>query len=91
MARARAHTTDDDDRTYRSRDQIEAHRHLDPLPRYEKLLLDARIITPDDVAQLKRDVLAEVNRVTDEAEALPYPEPHAMYENVYEGTHEPWL
>ena len=86
-----SHTTDDDDRTYRSRDQIEAHRHLDPLPRYEKLLLDARIITPDDVAQLKRDVLAEVNRVTDEAEALPYPEPHAMYENVYEGTHEPWL
>ncbi len=86
-----SHTTDDDDRTYRTRDQIEEHRHLDPLPRFERLLLDARVITSDDVAQLKRDVLAEVNRVTDEAEALPYPEPGDMYRNVYEGTHEPWL
>lgn len=86
-----SHTTDDDDRTYRTRDQIEEHRHLDPLPRFERLLLDARIITSDDVAQLKRDVLAEVNRVTDEAEALPYPQPGDIYRNVYEGTHEPWL
>jgi 2-oxoisovalerate dehydrogenase E1 component alpha subunit len=86
-----SHTTDDDDRTYRTREEIEAHRHTDPLPRYETWLVAAGIATAADVSQLRKDVLAEVNRVTDEAEALPYPQPSDMYRNVYEGTHEPWL
>ncbi len=86
-----SHTTDDDDRTYRTRDEIEAHRHRDPLPLYERWLATAGIVTAADVATLRKDVLAEVNRVTDEAEALPYPERRDLYNNVYEGSHEPWL
>jgi len=86
-----AHTTDDDDRTYRTRDEIERHRHLDPVPRFERLLVEAGIITADDLAAMKKDVLAEVNRVTDETEALPYPQAHELYTKVYEGAHEPWL
>ena len=42
-----SHTTDDDDRTYRTREEIERHRHLDPVPRFEKLLLDRGIITAE--------------------------------------------
>jgi 2-oxoisovalerate dehydrogenase E1 component alpha subunit len=86
-----SHTTDDDDRTYRSRDEIEAHRHLDPVPRFEALLVEHGVMNSEDVAALKRDVLAEVNAATDEAEALPYPDASDLYTNVYEGTHEPWL
>jgi 2-oxoisovalerate dehydrogenase E1 component alpha subunit len=86
-----SHTTDDDDRTYRSRDEIEAHRHLDPVPRFEALLVEHGVMNSEDVAALKRDVLAEVNAATDEAEALPYPAASDLYTNVYEGTHEPWL
>jgi 2-oxoisovalerate dehydrogenase E1 component alpha subunit len=86
-----SHTTDDDDRTYRTRDAIEAQRHRDPLPRYEKWLTAAGLVTTAEITLLKRDVLAEVNRVTDETEALPYPEPSELYRNVYAGTHEPWL
>ncbi len=86
-----SHTTDDDDRTYRTREEIEANRHRDPLPRYERCLVQSGILTAADISQMKKDVLAEVNRVTDEAEALPYPTPDELYRNVYEGTHEPWL
>jgi 2-oxoisovalerate dehydrogenase E1 component alpha subunit len=86
-----AHTTDDDDRTYRSRDEIEAHRHLDPVPRFEALLIERGVMSADDVAALKKDVLAEVNAATDEAEAQAYPLASDLYTNVYEGTHEPWL
>ncbi len=81
-----AHTTDDDDRTYRTREEIEQHRHLDPVPRFERLLLEAGIVTTDDVAAMKKDVLAEVNAVTDEAEALPYPNADELYTKVYEGS-----
>jgi len=86
-----AHTTDDDDRTYRSRDEIERHRHLDPVPLFEALLVEYGVLTTGDVSKMKKDVLALVNEVTDKAEALPYPTPSDLYSNVYEGTHEPWL
>ncbi len=86
-----SHTTDDDDRTYRTREEIERHRHLDPVPRFERVLVDAGVITSDDVSAMKREILAHVNDVTDRAEALPYPLASDLYTNVYEGTHEPWL
>jgi 2-oxoisovalerate dehydrogenase E1 component alpha subunit len=86
-----AHTTDDDDRSYRTREEIEAHRHMDPVPRFEALLIEHGIMSVGDVAAMRKDVLHEVNAVTDEAEALPYPVASDLYTNVYEGTHEAWL
>jgi 2-oxoisovalerate dehydrogenase E1 component alpha subunit len=86
-----SHTTDDDDRTYRSRDEIEAHRHLDPVPRFEQALKNAGVVDDAAIAAMKREILELVNDATDRAEALPYPTPESLYENVYEGTHEPWL
>ena len=86
-----SHTTDDDDRTYRTREEIERHRHLDPVPRFEALLVEHGVLTSDDASKMKKDVLAEVNAVTDQAEALPYPAPEELYTNVYEGAYAPWL
>jgi 2-oxoisovalerate dehydrogenase E1 component alpha subunit len=86
-----SHTTDDDDRTYRTREEIEAHRHLDPVPRFERFLVEHGVMTSDEVSELKKNVLAEVNALTDRAEALPFPAPEDLSVNVYEGTHEPWL
>ena len=48
-------------------------------------------MTSDEVSQMKKAILAHVNAVTDEAEAMPFPQPADLYPNVYEGTHEPWL
>jgi 2-oxoisovalerate dehydrogenase E1 component alpha subunit len=86
-----SHTTDDDDRTYRTREEIERHRNLDPVPRFEALLAEHGILASDDASKMKRDVLAEVNALTDEAEALPYPAAAELYTNLYEGAYEPWL
>jgi 2-oxoisovalerate dehydrogenase E1 component alpha subunit len=86
-----SHTTDDDDRTYRTREEIESHRHLDPVPRFEALLIEHGVVTSDVASAMKRDVLAEVNDVTDEAEALPYPAAQDLYREVHEGAYQPWL
>jgi 2-oxoisovalerate dehydrogenase E1 component alpha subunit len=85
-----SHTTDDDDRTYRTRDEIESHRHLDPVPIFEKLLTEHAIMTSDEISRMKKDVLALVNDVTDRAEALPYPAASEFDKHVYEGAYEPW-
>ncbi len=85
-----SHTTDDDDRTYRSRDEIESHRHLDPVPRFERILVAHGVTSTEDVSALKKDILAQVNELTDRAEALAYPQAADLYTNVHEGAYEPW-
>jgi 2-oxoisovalerate dehydrogenase E1 component alpha subunit len=86
-----AHSTDDDDRTYRDRTVVEAARQNDPVPCFERLMLAAGIIDEAGVGQLKAEVLREANDATDTAELAPFPEPEDLYTNVYEGTYEPWL
>jgi 2-oxoisovalerate dehydrogenase E1 component alpha subunit len=85
-----SHSTDDDDRTYRSREVIEERRKLDPVPRFEQVLIDAGVIDEARAKQLKQDVLRETNEATDAAEAQPYPAPETLYTNVVAGDHRPW-
>jgi 2-oxoisovalerate dehydrogenase E1 component alpha subunit len=85
-----SHTTDDDDRTYRPREDVEKERTNDPLPRFEARLIEAGVIDRSGVDELRATILAEVNAMTDRVEQEPVPDGSDLYGNVYEGTHEPW-
>jgi 2-oxoisovalerate dehydrogenase E1 component alpha subunit len=85
-----SHSTDDDDRTYRSRDAIEERRKLDPVPRFEQALIEAGVIDEALAKRLKQDVLRETNEATDAAEAQPYPTAESLYTNVVAGDYKPW-
>lgn len=85
-----AHTTDDDDRTYRSRDEVNARRKHDPVPNFERFLVEHGVLTAEAAEEMKSSVLAEANDATDRAEAMPYPRPEDLYTNLYEGAWEPW-
>ena len=85
-----SHTTDDDDRTYRSRDDVAERRKDDPVPNFERFLIERGILTEDQANTIKSDVLAETNDATDRAEAMPYPTPDDLYTNVYEDGWNPW-
>lgn len=85
-----AHTTDDDDRTYRSRDEVAERRKDDPVPRFERILIEQGILTAESLAALQRSVLAEANDATDRAEAMPYPAATDLYTNVYADGWQPW-
>ena len=86
-----SHTTDDDDRTYRSREEVEAQRKLDPLPRFERRLLDAGTITEQALAELRAEVTATVNATTDAVEQEPSPVSADLYGNVYAESDATWL
>ncbi len=85
-----SHTTDDDDRTYRSREEVETRRRDDPVPCFEALLIDAGILTAESVDALKRSILEEANEATDAAEAMPYAPANALFDNVYADGWQPW-
>jgi 2-oxoisovalerate dehydrogenase E1 component alpha subunit len=86
-----SHTTDDDDRTYRTRDEVAEHRPNDPVPKYERFLIERGVLTEDEAKTIKREITELVNRTTDEIEAEPYPDAESLYGNVYAGPDDAWL
>ncbi len=86
-----SHTTDDDDRTYRSRDEVAARRKADPVPCFERFLIEHGVLTAEAAEALKRSVLEEANDATDRAEAMAYPAAQDLYERVYAERWDPWL
>ncbi len=85
-----AHSTDDNDMTYRTRDEVTLHRKDDPVPRFEHRLLEAGVVSEAELRELKKDVLRETNEATDKAEAMPFPQASDLYTNLYEGAWQPW-
>lgn len=86
-----AHTTDDDDRTYRSRDEVAERRKKDPVPCFERLLIEHSILTAEGAEALKRGVLEEANEATDRAEVMAYPPATDLYERVYSDSSDAWI
>jgi 2-oxoisovalerate dehydrogenase E1 component alpha subunit len=85
-----AHTTDDDDRTYRTREEVAEARKRDPVPGFERFLIEQNVLSPERAEELKSSVLRETNEATDRAESMPYPRPEDLYTNLHEGPWEPW-
>ena len=85
-----SHTTDDDDRTYRTKADVDAYRPLDPVPRFERRLVDEGILSEAEAAALRYDVTRTVNACTDAIEQEPLPVRGDLYGNVYASGDEPW-
>ncbi len=78
------HTTDDDHTRYRSADDIERMRDLDPLPITEQLLRRHGMLDDETDSQFKELARKAVDDATDEVEALPFPRVADMYRGVLE-------
>lgn len=78
------HTTDDDHTRYRSEEDIERMRDMDPLPILEQMLRRHGILDDATDAEFKESARRAVDDATDEAEALPFPPVGDMYSGVLE-------
>ena len=78
-----SHTSDDDDRTYRSRDEVEEWRKKDPIIVFEKYLKSVDLIDDAKVDELKTQAKAEVTEQAAEAEASDFADVSTAAENVY--------
>ena len=85
-----AHSTDDNDMTYRTREEVAERRKQDPVPAFEAVLLEHGDRERGGRRGDAQGRLAETNEATDAAEALPYPEASDLYTHVYEGAWQPW-
>ncbi len=73
VVRLTPHSSDDDDSTYRSKEDKAALKIHDPLPRFRGRLMDAGILSQQRDRELDEQIVDEVNRAQQTAEAAPYP------------------
>ncbi|MGH2740253.1 MAG: thiamine pyrophosphate-dependent dehydrogenase E1 component subunit alpha [Actinomycetota bacterium] len=78
------HTSDDDDRTYRPREEVEEARKRDPLIVFAEYLKEAGLTDDEKLEALREELKAEVDRAVQEAWDSPDPEPQSALRHVFE-------
>lgn len=81
--RLTAHSSDDNDRTYRSREEVEEWRAKEPMTKFRDYLLTSKVATEEELAEIKKRIDAEVNDATDYAETQPEPPGSEVLDHVY--------
>ncbi len=77
------HTSDDDDRTYRTREEVEEARKRDPILQFEAYLQQSGVTSEDKIEALRGELKEEVDRAVDEAWNAPDPEPDTALRHVF--------
>lgn len=85
VERLRPHTGDDDDRRYRSPDELQAAAVRDPVAALRSHLMADGALSEARDAEIAAAAAREVDEATDLAEAAPLPDPSTFGEHVYGG------
>jgi 2-oxoisovalerate dehydrogenase E1 component len=83
LVRLLPHSSSDDHRKYREQESIDADAARDPLPRFAAQLVEAGVMTDEEVDALRDEVAAEVDRIAREVAAEPDPDPAEATTHVY--------
>jgi pyruvate dehydrogenase E1 component alpha subunit len=68
---------------YRTAQEIEEWKHKCPIKRFKKVLVDAAIMTDDEVEGIDQAAKTAVDRAAEEALTFPEPSPENMEDEVY--------
>jgi 2-oxoisovalerate dehydrogenase E1 component alpha subunit len=77
------HSSDDDDRSYRERDEVEEAKKKDPIFTFSQYLKEVSVLTDEKEKEINERVAALVDEATDYAENAPYAEPESALKHVY--------
>jgi pyruvate dehydrogenase E1 component alpha subunit len=72
-----------DDAGYVPKTLFEEWHRKDPIYRYQQVLTENEIMSLEEIKELHRSVVGEVDRAVDWAQANPYPEPEECLRGVY--------
>ena len=84
VSRLRGHF-EGDPQLYRPKEDFEIAKKKDPIPKFEKTLLDKNIVTEEEVKKMKEDTEKEIQGIMEFARNSSYPEPKEALENVFAG------
>ena len=78
-----SHTSNDDDRRYRSKEEVEEWKRKDPIPRLTAYLKRLGLLDDQEDQRMKAEIEREVREAAQWAEAQPDPDPASVASYVY--------
>jgi 2-oxoisovalerate dehydrogenase E1 component len=82
VTRPYAHSLSDDQKKYRSADELEDEEDHDPIELWARQLIRRGVLTRDDVDLLREQTHAEVRAAADTALAAPRPDPRSVLDHL---------
>jgi 2-oxoisovalerate dehydrogenase E1 component len=82
MERLSSHTSSDDQKLYRSAEELQALEKSDPLKCWKDQLIEEGVITAEELAKLDNEVKERIRREYAEAEKAADPSPNELLANV---------
>ncbi|OGX80335.1 2-oxoisovalerate dehydrogenase [Exiguobacterium sp. SH31] len=79
------HSSDDDDKAYRSSEELAELKNRDGIQLFRKRLLEDGVATEAELTDIETKVDVEVNEATTYADKAPYASPESTMDHVYEG------
>jgi pyruvate dehydrogenase E1 component alpha subunit len=70
---------------YRTKEELDEFRQIDPIERLKTYMLDKKLITQKAMDSIMDEVNQEVMDSIDFAEESPFPEPSELYQHVFSG------
>ena len=77
------HTSDDDDRTYRTREEVDEAKKRDSIIQFESYLKSSGILADDKIESLRKELKEQVDAAVDEAWNAADPEAESAVRHVF--------
>jgi pyruvate dehydrogenase E1 component alpha subunit len=72
-----------DSQTYRTKEEIEEGKKLDPIPRFRKKLIEMGVLTEKEAAKIRQEAIEEMEKALKFAQESPFPEPEELFTDVF--------
>lgn len=76
---------------YRTKDEVEEYKKIDPITQVKELILEKKYATEEDIAEIDARVKERVKECEEFAENSDYPPVDQLYDMVYEEKGYPFL
>ena len=85
MVRLESHSSSDDQKKYRSEDELEEILERDPVLLTEKYVLRNKLMTKSEIESLRGEIKEKVDKAAEEADSYPFPQNYDVMEHVFSG------
>jgi 2-oxoisovalerate dehydrogenase E1 component len=85
------HSSSDSQKKYRKPEELEADKKKDPITRFEADLLKNKIVSQQDLDNLKKEYKQEIDNAAEEADTYPAPEEDSLYDHLFADDNEDTL
>lgn len=70
---------------YRTKEELDEFRQIDPIERLKTYMLDKKIIKQDEIDAIMDEVNAEVLEAVEFADSSDFPDPDTLYDHIFTG------